>query len=150
MPPATFKYEQNSAYNELVGGGSAIFESNVRLFVFAACLGHARNRRVPDHDEDGEIRWAYIGDNQRLFAIAASLGYAATNNPEAIINPETQIHVLTQYAAGGSRLLVEDVTEAPGDNLDNLISFLQQNRNEQKLTEQVGILEEIEQEVNSL
>lgn len=150
MPPATFDYEQNEAYDELVAGGSGIFESNVRLFIFSACLGHSKTRRIPDHDEDGEIRWAYIGENQRLFAVGASLAYAATQDPEAIITPETQIEVLTQYAAGGSRLLVDEVTSVPGDNLDNLISFLQQNRNEQELTKQVGILEEIEQEVNSI
>lgn len=150
MAPATFYYEKNEAYDALVTGDNAVFESNVRLFVFAACLGYAKNRRVPDPDDNGEIRWAYIGENQRLFAVSASLGYAATDDPEAIISPEIQIDVLTEYAAGGARLLVDEVIDAPGNDLDNLVSFLRQNRDEEQLTEQVGILEEIEQEVSSL
>lgn len=150
MPPATFYYEKNEVYDELVTGDDAIFESNVRLFMFAACLGYAKNRRVPDPDDNGEIRWSYIGENQRLFAISASLGYAATDDPDSIITPEKQIEVLTEYAAGGARLLAEEIAETPGKNLDNLISFLKRNRDEEQLTEQVGILEEIEREVSGL
>jgi dnd system-associated protein 4 len=150
MPPATFYYEKNDAYDALVSGDDAVFESNVRLFVFAAALGYAQNRRVPDPDDNGEIRWSYIGENQRLFAVSASLGYAATDDPEAIISPEIQIEVLSEYAAGGARLLVDEVVDAPGENLDNLVSFLRRNRDEEQLTEQVGILEEIEKEVGRL
>lgn len=150
MPPATFYYEKNEVYDELVTGDDAIFESNVRLFMFAACLGYAKNRRVPDPDDNGEIRWSYIGENQRLFAVSASLGYAATDDPGSIITPEKQIEVLTEYAAGGARLLAKEVVETPGKNLDNLISFLKRNRDEEQLTEQVGILEEIEREVSGL
>lgn len=150
MPPASFSYEKNEAFDELAAGEDAIFESNFRLLIFAACLGHAKNRRVSDPEKNGEIRWSYIEQNQKLSIIAASLAFAAEDDAEALIEPETQIDVLVEYGAGGARILKEKVVDAPGSNLDNLISFLQQNRDEEKITEQIGILEEIEREVSQL
>lgn len=148
--PATFYYERNDAVEELGAGADAIFESRTRFLIFAASVGYARNHWVENPDENGEMRWNYIGQNQRLSVIASALAYAHTENEDAIFEPEIQIDVLTSYAAGGTRIIQQEVVDEPGDNLDNLIAFLQKHREEEDLEDRVGVLEQIEKEVSSL
>lgn len=148
--PATFFYEQTEAFNDLIQGDGAVFESRTRLLVFAASLGYRRNRRIGDHDENGEMRWNYIAQNQRLSVIVSSLAYADTRDPSVILDPHRQIETLTAYGAGGSRILEDEVVNEPGSNLDNLIEFMQDDRDEERLEQQVGVLEDIEQEISSI
>lgn len=150
MPPATFDYEKNEAFTELAEGDNAIFESNTRLLVFAASVGYARNNRIENPGDDGEVRWNYIGQNNRLSVIVASIAYADTDDPDVILNPERQIESLVAYGAGGARIIKNEIVDEPGDNLDNLVEFLQRHRDVDTLEEQVGILEQIESEISSL
>lgn len=146
----TFYYEKNEAFTELVEGSDSVFESNTRLLVFAASLGFARNRRAETHEENGEIRWNYIGQNQRLRVITASLAYADHEDPDVILDQGLQIETLQSYGAGGSRILRDEVVDEPGEALDNLIALLQQHRDQDEMEKQVGILEDIENEISSL
>lgn len=149
MPPATFFYEANEAVETLGAGSDAPFESRTRFLVFAASVGCAKDAWIDDHDENGEMRWSYIADSQRLAVIAGALAYAHTGDPEAIMDAETQIEVLTSYGAGGARILQDEVVEASGDNLDNLVQFI---KDHQRIDDppRIGILEQIEKEVSSL
>lgn len=148
--PATFHFQHDEPYNELVTGDGRIFESQARLLIFAACLGYNRSRSVADHDTDGEMRWSYIAEHPKLSIMAASLAYAATNDPNAMLDPKRQIEVLTKYAAGGSEILIDEIIDAPGDNLDLLIELLRDERDTAELTDKVEVLKQIEQEVSSL
>lgn len=148
--PATFFYQQDEAFEELATGEKSIFESRTRLLVFAACLGFNRSRKVADHETNGEMRWSYIAENSMLSVMAASLAYAESDDPDAMLDPELQIDVLTSYAAGGSRLLIDEVVDAPGDNLDLLIGLLKDERETSELTDKVEVLKQIEDEVSSL
>jgi dnd system-associated protein 4 len=149
MPPATFFYEQNEAVEQLAAGEDAIFESRTPFLVFAASVGYNRDHWVENHDEDGEMRWNYIGQNKRLAMITAALAYAHTEDPDAISDPETQINVLTSFAAGGARILKREIVDEPGRNLDNLITFIQDHRKAKETEKRVGVLEQIENEVSS-
>jgi len=146
----TFKYENNEAFEELADGDSPIFDSRVRFLVFAASVGYAEDRIVEDPGEDNYIRWNYIGQDSQLSVITASLAYAVTEEPEIILDPHDQFDVLHRYGAGGSRLIKQEVVDAPGDNLDNLIDYIQDHRDEDEMKERVGVLEEIEKEISSL
>lgn len=148
--PATFYYEKNDVFDEMGEGSESIFESNTRLLVFAASVGYGRNKRITDHEENGEIRWNYISQNQRLSVITAAIAFADTGDPEVILDAEAQIESLTAYGAGGARILESEIIEEPGDNLDNLIHFLRNHRDEDQLKRQVGVLEQIEQEISSI
>jgi len=150
MPPATFYYEKNEAVEELAAGKDAIFESRTRFLIFAASVGYARDHWIENPDENGEMRWNYIGQNQRLSVITAALAYARTEDTDAIFEPNTQIDVLTNFGAGGTRIIKQEVVDEPGNNLDNLVAFLQKYREEEELEGRVGILEQIEKEVSSL
>lgn len=146
----TFKYENNEAFEELADGDSPIFDSRVRFLVFAASVGYAKDRSVEDPGEDNYIRWNYIGQDSQLSVITASLAYSVTEDPEVILDPHDQFDVLSRYGAGGARLIKKEVVDAPGDNLDNLVDFIQNHRNEDEMKERVGVLEEIEREISSL
>ncbi|CAJ52201.2 hypothetical protein [Haloquadratum walsbyi] len=148
--PATFYYEKNDAYPKLGEGSDAPFESNTRLLIFAASVGYSRGRYVDDPAENGEIRWNYISQNQKLSVIVAALAYAYHNDAEVILKPEEQIETLRRYGAGGARVIKEQIVDEPGSNLDNLIAFIKNTQDEDKLTKQVGILEDIEEEISSL
>lgn len=149
MPQATFYYEKNEAFEELAAGSTAIFESRTRFLIFAASVGLSRDHWVENHDENGEMRWNYIAQNQRLSVITAAIAYAHTEDEESILDPDLQIDVLTSYGAGGARIIKREVVDKPGENLDNLITFLQDQQNAEQSQQRIGILEQIENEVSS-
>jgi hypothetical protein len=151
MAPATFFYERNEAVEELASGSDALFESRTRFLIFAVSVGFSRKNWVEDPGQEGEMRWSYIDQNQRLSVIAKALAYAHTKDPSAILDPQVQIDTLVGYGAGGARIIQAEVVEQPGSNLDNLIEFLNEHRGDKKDTEQrVGVLEEIQAEMSSL
>lgn len=150
MAPATFFYEKNDAVEELATGTDGIFESRTRFLIFAASVGYARGNWVEDPDENGEVRWSYIDQNQRLSVITKALTYAHTKDPDAILDAEQQIETLVGYGAGGARIIQTEVVDQAGNNLDNLIDFLQEHREEDKAEESLGVLEQIEAEMSSV
>jgi hypothetical protein len=92
----------------------------------------------------------FIQQDNRLRSILMALTYADQGEPEVILDEELQVEILRGYGAGGARILEERVLDQVGSNLDNLISLIQENHDEEELTEQVGILEEIEQDISGL
>jgi hypothetical protein len=92
----------------------------------------------------------FIDNNQILSVMVASLAYAATDDPEVLMQPEEQVDILVQYGAGGSRLLIDRVLDEPGDNLDLLIELLEEERDSDEFSDRVDIISEIEEEVSSL
>ncbi len=146
----TFKYENNEAFEELADGDSPIFDTRVRFLVFAASVGYTEDHSIENPDEDKEIRWNYVSQDSQLSVITASLAYAVTENPDVILHPHAQISVLQNYGAGGARLIKQEVVDKSGDNLNNLIDFIQAYREEDIMKERVGVLEEIEKEISSI
>ena len=147
--PETFSYEQDDAYEALVAD-ERIFQSGYRFLIFCASLGYNRNRRVHDYNENGEMRWSYINQDPVLSVMSAALAYAATEEPDVMMEPETQIDIIVQYGAGGSRLLQERVIDQPGDNLDLLVELLQEERDREEFSDRVDVISEIEKEISSL
>ena len=147
--PDSIKYEENPIFDELTEGDDAPF-NKFRLLIFAACVGFAHERFIESPGRDLETRWMFIQQDNRLRSILMALTYADQGEPEVILDEELQVEILRGYAAGGARILEERVLDQVGSNLDNLISLIQENHDEEELTEQVGILEEIEQDISGL
>lgn len=145
-----FYYENNEAFEQLADGEQPIFDSRLRFLIFAASVGYAHNRSVDAPDTDNAMRWSYIEGDRSLSVVTAALAYGATDDPNAILDPDQQIEVLQQYGAGGARIIKREVTNEPGDKLDNLVNFLQDHYKRSDTKERVGVLEEIEQEFSSL
>lgn len=147
--PGQIYYEKNEIFEQLVAE-DRMFESRIRLLIFCACLGYNHNRRVHDHDDNGETRWLFIDNDPILKVMTASLAYAATEDPEILMDQNEQVEILVQYGAGGSRLLIDRVINEPGDNLDLLIELLEEERDSDEFSERVDIISEIEEEVSGL
>jgi hypothetical protein len=147
--PDSIKYEENPIFDELTEGDDAPF-NKFRLLIFAACVGFAHERFIESPGRDLETRWMFIQQDNRLRSILMALTYADQGEPEVILDEELQVEILRGYGAGGARILEERVLDQVGSNLDNLISLIQENHDEEELTEQVGILEEIEQDISGL
>ena len=147
---STFKYQKSDVFDILSGGENNIFESNTRLLVFAASVGFDQNRRVHSPDETGEIRWSYISQNSSLSVITAALAYADHRDPDVILDPERQIETLQTYGAGGAEILEETVVDQSGENLENLIMFLQDRKTHDNIQQQAGILENMQKEISSI
>jgi dnd system-associated protein 4 len=145
-----FYYENNEAFEELADGESPIFESRMRFLIFAASVGYSRDRTVDDPDKDNAMRWSYINGDQKLSVITKALAYAVTEDPEVILDPDRQMNVLREYGAGGAQIINREVVDEPGDNLDNLVDFLQQHRDTEEMKDRIGVLEEIEREISGL
>jgi len=143
-------YEKNEIYDELAADEDGIFGSNLRLLVFAATVGYARNRYVHDHGTDGETRWGFIDGDKRLSVIVSSIAYAHEQDPDVILDTDAKVEMLTSFGAGGARILKEEVVDEPGEDIDNIITFMREHRDETEAKEQAGILEEIEENFGSL
>jgi hypothetical protein len=148
--PAQFWYEKNEAFDVLSDPDSSIIGSNTRMLVLAACVGYAHDRRVEDPGDNGPIRWNYIDQNSRMSVVVSALAYADHEAPEAILEPDLKIETLQCYGAGGARLMIEEIIEEPGSNLENLIEFVQETRDDDDMTDRVGILETIEADISTL
>jgi len=103
--PVTFKYQKSDVFDALTSGENKIFESNIQLLVFAASVGFEQNRQVHSPDLSGEIRWSYLSQNTSLSITTAALAYADHNDPDVILDPESQIETLQTYGAGGAEIL---------------------------------------------
>jgi hypothetical protein len=156
----SFDYESNEAYEQLVGQDGP-FDARYELLVFAASVGYSRGTAAadapvdsPDQTEDAreskEMRWNYIDQNSRLSVVTASLAYADTGESGAILSVERQIETLVEYGAAGSRILYDEVVKPAGDNLDNLIDFVQEHRDDDRVEKQTGVLEQLEEEISTL
>jgi hypothetical protein len=156
----SFDYESNDAYEQLVGSEGP-FNARYELLVFAASVGFSRGdaaadapvdnpEATADSREQKEMRWNYINQNTRLSVVTASLAYADTGEPEAILSADQQIETLVEYGAAGSRALYEEVISPGGDNLDNLVDFVQEHRDDERVEKQTGVLEQLEEEISTL
>jgi len=148
--PVTFKYQKSDVFDALTSGEDKIFESNIQLLVFAASVGFEQNKQVHSPELSGEIRWSYLSQNTPLSITTAALAYADHNDPDVILDPESQIETLQTYGAGGAEILQEAIIDQSGSNLDNLIMFLKDHQNDKNIERQAGILEEMQEEISSI
>lgn len=144
----SFNYESNVAYERLVGSEGP-FRARYELLVFAAAVGFSRGNGAPDAPVDNpdgtdderqskEMRWKYVDDDARFSVVILSLAYAESRDPEAILSVNDQIETLVKYGAAGSRILYDEVITASGDDLDNLVDFIQTHRDDDQIEKQTG------------
>jgi dnd system-associated protein 4 len=146
----TVRYEKNELYEEFAEGDDAPF-ALYQLLMLSASVGFKENERVTSPDlHDKPIKWELFAGKKRVTAVIAALAYADTQDEDVLLDVDAQIESLQAYAAGGARLLAEEVLEQDGNNLENLIGYIKDNRQQKKMTEQVGILEDIENDIGSI
>ena len=141
-------YRKNEAYDVLVDQDD-IFESYTQLLIFAAAVGYARGRFDEDVEADAQTKWYYIKGDNRLEVAIASMAYSHSRDTDVLTDLVRQFDILVGFGAGGAEVLLEEVVEQPGENLDLLIQLIQDQRDSEEMQRQLGILEEIDVELTT-
>ncbi len=135
-------YKKTPIYEQLVDDYE-IFSSYVDFFVFSACLGYAKERKIEDYSGDNEMLWMHLGNSEIYRAVAAAIAYQDMGDPEALIQPETQLDILAKYAAGGAEIAAEEFGNISGDPTDTVLNYIQKHHDPTTQEEQEEILQEI-------
>lgn len=138
-------YKQSPIYEKLVDDHD-IFPNNIDCFVFAASVGYSENRYDPDdYTGDGEMLWMHFSSRDLYRAAAAAIAYQHTGDPEALTDPDTQLEVMAQYAAGGAMFLEEKFGEMKETSRDGLLNYIQSHSSPDERTEENEMIKKIAQ-----
>lgn len=138
-------YKQSPLYEKLVKDHD-IFPNNIDCFVFAAAVGFAENRIDPDdYTGDGEMLWMHFSNRDLYRAAAAAMAYQHTGDPKALTDPDIQLEVMAQYAAGGAAFLEERFGEMNETPRDGLLNYIQSHSSTDERNEANQMLEKIAQ-----
>mgnify|MGYP007047128472 FL=1 len=141
--PGIIKYHKNAAFDVLVEEDD-IFNSNFRCFIFSGMLGYYRGRKTDDLDYNAQTRWLFIAGNNDIELPIAAIAFADTGDPNVIDNPKQQVDILRQYAASGANILLDQVVQKRGNNLNNLLELINVDRDTDERVEESKMLAEID------
>lgn len=65
----------------------------------------------------------------------ASLAFQDTGDPEALVDEQTHMKVLAQYAAGGLEIAEDEFGDIAGDPTDAIINYIKMSQSEGTGTE---------------
>jgi dnd system-associated protein 4 len=124
-------YHRHELYDKMVDDWD-LFNTYVDFFVFAASVGYATVDRTTaaayDESEftgDGEMLWMHLSNKQTYRAVAASIAYQHTGDPEALVSPKIQLEVLARYAKAGVERLAREFGDSATTPRDGLLSFIE-------------------------
>lgn len=131
-------YYRHDIYDKMVDEWS-MFDSYVDFFVFAASVGYAvtdtptanslTEKEIGGTQDDGtrgEMLWMHFTDKPTYRAIAASIAYQHTGNPDALVDPARQLEVLARYARPGADRLDDEFGDAATPPRDGVVDFIEQ------------------------
>ncbi|QUO47191.1 hypothetical protein [Halorubrum ruber] len=134
-------YKKTELYDTLVDEYE-VFENYYDLLIFLAVIGYK---------EDNPVREGYRGSSsegtagesglhnvysQDLYrTIMASLAFQDTGDPEALVDEQTHMKVLAQYAAGGLEIAEDEFGDIAGDPTDAIINYIKMSQSEGTGTE---------------
>jgi hypothetical protein len=136
MPDSTIRqnYYRHELYDKMVSEWD-VFDTFVDFFVFAGSVGYATVDRATtagyaesEFEGDGEMLWIHFSNKNTYRAVAASIAYQHTGDPEALVKPAIQLEVLARYAKAGVERLDNEFGDSASPPRDGLISFIQNER----------------------
>jgi hypothetical protein len=102
----------------------------------------------------------YVTRNPSQDVVIKSIAYAETEDEEVLSDVDRQIDIMLKYASGGEGVIKEVLSESgygqtdgstgPTSDLEKIVEYLKQNREEGKYGENSGILTEIQEEIESV
>lgn len=123
-------YDRHDLYDQMVDEWD-LFNSYVDFFVFAASVGYAtadaatvRGYTDNEYSGEGEMLWMHFTNKPTYRAVAASIAYQYTDDPDALVDPEVQLDVLARYAKAGIETLDQEFGDSVSTPRDGLISFI--------------------------
>lgn len=141
------RYRTSELYETVVDEHN-VFGSSYDFMIFLAILGYTQDNPkrenhegTPNEGTRGEIGLENIYSNELYRVLMMSLAYQDTNDPEALVDSQTQIDTLTQYAAGGLEIAEREFGGTAGDPVDAIMNYIKNEQEETKDFE--GVLGEI-------
>lgn len=131
-------YYRHPIYDKMVDDWG-LFDTYVDFFVFAASVGYAtvdhttaagfgKSEYEGEGDTQGEMLWMHFSNKQTYRAVAASVAYQHTGDPEALVKPDIQLQILARYAKAGADRLHQEFGDSATKPRDGVLSFI---KNEQ-------------------
>lgn len=128
-------YYRHELYDKMVSEWD-LFETLVDFFIFAGSVGYSTADRATvagysesefegEGDEQGEMLWMHFSNKPTYRAVAASIAYQHTGDPEALVDPNIQLEVLARYAKPGIERLDREFGDSASSPRDGLVSFIE-------------------------
>lgn len=141
------RYKTSELYKKVVDKNN-VFSSSYDFMIFLAILGYTQDSpKREDYQGSkndgtrGEIGLENIYSNELYRVLMASLAYQDTNNPQALVDSELQIDILTQYAAGGLDIAEREFGGTAGDPANAIMNYIKNT--EEDGNEYRGVLGDI-------
>ena len=99
------------------------FKGMKNLFMLAAFIGFLQDKWVPLGTNRRNI-FARTVFKQDDLVLLRTLALAKTENPEVLLNEKEIQSIAEGYANGGIIVIKEQVEEAPGNRIENLVNLL--------------------------
>ena len=128
-------YYRHPLYDKMVEEWD-LFNTYVDFFVFAGSVGYGtvdrataagydKSEYAGDGETQGEMLWMHLSNKQTYRAVAASIAYQHTGDPEALVDPKIQLEVLARYAKAGVERLQREFGDSATTPRDGIISFIE-------------------------
>ena len=134
MAQKIVRYKKTELYEQLVDE-YGVFENYYDLLVFFGVVGYHEDnpvrsdfRGAASEGTKGEAGLDNIYSTDLYQTIMASLAFQDTGNPEALVDSDTQMRVLAQYAAGGLEIAEREFGEVAGDPTDAIVNYIKSSR----------------------
>lgn len=143
-------YDRHKLYDQMVEEWN-LFNSYVDFFVFAASVGYAtadeptiRGYSEHEYKGEGEMLWMHFTNKHTYRAVAASIAYQYTDDPEALVSPDIQLDIMARYAKAGVETLDQEFGDSVSTPRDGLLAFIDEYEDpEARSDEEADILSEI-------
>lgn len=137
-------YVKSQAYEFLVDEHE-IFERYYDALLLFALVGY-ENEKFEEigvtASEADEIPESTATRNKMDEIVLASLGFQHTGKQETLANRKEQFRIVTKYAAGGEKILSQEIESFETDPTDELISYIRSSRKNERDADR-GILDDI-------
>lgn len=98
------------------------FEFMKNLFMLATIIGYRDKKRIPLGKATDIFSWQTFSVDE--VSLLNALAVADTNSVDVLRDQKEILRIAEEYANGGIVQIIEEVSQMPGDKLDNLVDLL--------------------------
>lgn len=143
MPRARRPKDKESVFETLKNGEDKHnFRQYSHIFIFAACLGYWKQRRIPFVHTLDQIDWGVFEEKEK--EAMKMIALKVTEDPGILLDNESKLSevlkIVEEYANGGLEIIQNEVLlkeKQGGDRISLLTDLLMQPNNEGKTKEDI-------------
>jgi len=143
MPRARRPKDKEIVFETLYKGEDKYnFKQLSHIFIFAACLGHWRKKRIPFTNSLEPIDWGVFEEREK--EVMRMIALNETNNPGILIENEEKLteilRICEEFANGGLQIINDEIIQKEkqgGDRISLLTDLIIQPSNIGKSSEDI-------------